>query len=116
MIWQHVWRFRDEFGDPRGLRGGDGEGVADDVIGGDGDDALANVVRSVMGFLRQAVRALWTQRLHEAPAGFDLRPLLTRTELAQSATLPHRHRRVGLDVGLGGFSYCENVSYRFCLT
>lgn len=42
-----------------------------------------------------------TQQLHEPPAGFDLASLRTRSQFAQNATLTLRHRRVGLDVGLG---------------
>ena len=38
----------------------------------------------------------------QPPAGFDLRPLQTRTDLAQNSLLTPRHRRVVLYAGLGG--------------
>ena len=54
---------------------------------------------------------LAAQQLHEPPAGFDLECLLTRTKLAQNAALTLRHRRVGLDVGLGGNSITYQADY-----
>jgi ABC-type cobalamin/Fe3+-siderophores transport system ATPase subunit len=61
----------------------------------------SSAIKTIL-FVKDVLEKLnWIQQLHEPPAGFGLKCLRTRYKFTPTAILTLRHRRVGLDVGLG---------------